>query len=215
MAWTRSTRRRELFERAALEHLDTLYGVALRLTRDERDAEDIVQDTFVRALRFHDSFEAGTNMRAWLLRILTNAFINRYRKSQRDRQLADQLGVGPDGEALLSSDSVARLQDPESELQRGRLRQELSRAVDELPEEFRLAVVLADVYGLSYKEIASVLDCPIGTVMSRLHRGRRSLQTRLVDQAISEGIVREDRREVGCEEPADLETYRRRRGGTS
>jgi RNA polymerase sigma-70 factor (ECF subfamily) len=215
MEWIRTSRRRKEFEKSALQHLDAMYGVALRLTRDERDAEDLVQDTFVRALRFHERFEPGTNMRAWLLRILTNTFINRYRKRQRERQLADQLELGPDHEALLSSESVQRLRDPESELQRGLLREELARAVDSLPEEFRVAVVLADVYGCSYKEIASVLDCPIGTVMSRLHRGRKALQAQLVEQAISVGLIGRDESHRREPDATDLGEYRRRRGEAS
>ncbi len=217
MAWKVSSRRREEFEKAALQHLDALYGVAMRLARDERDAEDLVQDTYVRALRFEERFEPGTNMRAWLLRILTNTFINRYRRRQRERQLADQLELGPDQEALLSSQAVQQLRDPESQFQRGLLREELCRAVDSLPEEFRVAVVLADVYGFSYKEIANVLDCPIGTVMSRLHRGRKALQAMLVDQAVSAGLVK-----AGPAQPAEepvpatsLAEFRRRRGGAS
>lgn len=217
MVWNASSRRRKEFEKAALQHLDALYGVAMRLTRDERDAEDLVQDTYVRALRFEERFEPGTNMRAWLLRILTNTFINRYRRRQRERQLADQLELGPDQEALLSSQAVQQLRDPESQLERGLLREELGRAVDSLPEEFRVAVVLADVYGFSYKEIANVLDCPIGTVMSRLHRGRKALQAMLMDQAVSAGLVKPAARQPAAEAApaADLAEFRRRRGGAS
>jgi RNA polymerase sigma-70 factor (ECF subfamily) len=216
MVWGRANRRRKDFEKASLEHLDSLYGMAVRLTRDERDAEDLVQDTYVRALRFQDRFEPGTNMRAWLLRILTNTFINRYRRRQKERQLADQLEAGPDQEALLSTHAQAQLRDPEKQLQIGILREELARAVDELPDEFRVAVVLADVYGFSYKEIASVLDCPIGTVMSRLHRARRALQARLMDQAIAAGLVsRHPSAELDSERAADLAAYRRRRGGAA
>ena len=213
MVWNRKSRRREEFEKTALEHLDALYGVALRLTRDERDAEDLVQDAYVRALRFHDSFQAGTNMRAWLLRILTNTFINKYRRRQRERQLADQLEQGPDHEALISSAAIRQLRDPEAQLQRGLLREELGKAVDTLPEEFRVAVVLADVYGFSYKEIASVLDCPLGTVMSRLHRGRKALQAQLMDQAIGAGLVKAS--EGSKKTTTDLAEYRRKRGGAS
>lgn len=210
------SRKRREFEAAALEHLDALYGVALRLTRDEQNAQDLVQDTYVRALRFYDSFEWGTNLRAWLLRILTNTFINRYRKAKKEQQLSEMVQSGPTQDALLSSQSIWQLRDAESQLMGGLLREELVRAVDELPDDFRMTLILSDVYGFSYREIADIIDRPIGTVMSRLHRARRALQARLLDQAVAAGLVKppkkEERSASKSDEPTDLAEYRRRRG---
>jgi RNA polymerase sigma-70 factor (ECF subfamily) len=183
------SRKRREFETSALQHLDALYGVALKLTRDEQNAKDLVQDTYVRALRFYDRFEWGTNMRAWLLRILTNMFINRYRQAQKEKQLADTFLGTATHDAILSTMAMGQLRDPERRVMDGMLRDALIRAFDELPDEFRMTVVLADVYGFSYKEIAEIIDRPIGTVMSRLHRARRALQEKLLDQAVAAGLV--------------------------
>lgn len=215
--WKKSNRRRKEFEKAALEHLDTLYGVALRLTRNEQNAEDLVQDTYVRALRFYDNFEWGTNIRAWLLRILTNTFINKYRRAQKERQLAEQNELSPAHEGLMSNQALSHLQDPESQVMSSLIRTELAHAVDELPEDFRIPVVLADIYGFSYREIAEIQNCPIGTVMSRLHRGRKALQSRLMDQAIASGVVKPEPKSVSTQEqkklnePTNLQEYRQRR----
>jgi RNA polymerase sigma-70 factor (ECF subfamily) len=212
--WKKSNRKRKDFEKAALEHLDTLYGVALRLTRNEQNAEDLVQDTYVRALRFYDRFEWGTNIRAWLLRILTNTFINRYRKNQKERQLVEQPEMTLAQEALLSSQAVVQLQDPEKMVMGRLLREDLARAVEELPDDFRIPVVLADAYGFSYREIAEIQGCPIGTVMSRLHRARKGLQARLLDQAVAAGVVKTEPGKNGerfAAAPTDLAEYRRRK----
>jgi RNA polymerase sigma-70 factor (ECF subfamily) len=213
MMWTTSKRKRKEFEAAALEHLDMLYSVALRLTRDEQNAEDLVQDTYVRALRFFDRFEYGTNLRAWLLRIMTNIFVNGYRRRQKEKQLAEQVEQGSAGEVLLSSAAVGQLRDPENQVMTGLLRRELVRALDDLPEDFRVPLVLADVYGFSYREIADIQECPIGTVMSRLHRARKSLQARLMDHALSSGwlSLSGPGKRGTAEAPASLEEYRRRR----
>jgi RNA polymerase sigma-70 factor, ECF subfamily len=213
--WKRASRKRNEFEKAALEHLDTLYGVALRLTRNQQNAEDLVQDTYVRALRFYDRFEWGTNIKAWLLRIMTNTFINCYRKNQKERQLAELPESSSIQETLLSSQAFDHVQDPETQVMSRLLREDLVKAVDELPEEFRIPVVLADAYGFSYREIAEIQGCPIGTVMSRLHRARRALQVRLLDQAVACGIVTAAPAASPAEpslEPVDLDSYRHRRG---
>jgi RNA polymerase sigma-70 factor (ECF subfamily) len=215
--WKAGRKRRE-FEKAALEHLDTLYGVALRLTRNQENAEDLVQDTYVRALRFYDHFEWGTNIKAWLLRILTNTFINRYRKSQKERQLTELPESTSLQETLLTSQAFDHVQDPETLAMSRMLRDDLVKAVEELPEDFRIPVILADAYGFSYREIAEVQDCPIGTVMSRLHRARRALQTRLIDQAVACGIVKDAPAAEPAEvapEPVDIEKYRHRKERTS
>jgi RNA polymerase sigma-70 factor (ECF subfamily) len=211
--WKSSRKRRE-FEKAALEHLDTLYGVALRLTRNQQNAEDLVQDTYVRALRFYDRFEWGTNIKAWLLRIMTNTFINCYRKNQKERQLTELPEASGVQELFLSSQAFEHVRDPETQVMSRMLRDDLVKAVEELPEEFRIPVVLADAYGFSYREIADIQDCPIGTVMSRLHRARRALQKRLVDQAVASGIVKAAPAAPPAsegQEPIDLEKYRLRR----
>lgn len=212
--WNKARRKRREFEKAALEHLDTLYGVALRLTRNEQNAEDLVQDTYLRALRFYERFEWGTNIRAWLLRIMTNTFINCYRRNQKERQLTEHAETSPATEMLVSSQTITQLQDPESQLMSRLLRESLVQAVDELPEDFKVPVVLADVYGFSYREIAEIQDCPIGTVMSRLHRARKSLQGQLVDQAVAAGLLMggsEDESSSGNLSPTNLDEYRQRR----
>jgi RNA polymerase sigma-70 factor (ECF subfamily) len=178
--------RRDRFERDALPLLPGMYAAALRMTRNPADAEDLVQETFLRAYRGFAGFEEGTNLKAWLYRILTNTFINAYRKRQRqpvtvseqeveDRSLFERLGEsGPSAEAEV----LQRLPDDD-----------VKEALDSLSEGFRLAVLLADVEGFSYKEIAEIMDVPIGTVMSRLHRGRRALERRLWEKMRERGLV--------------------------
>ena len=182
-------RRRRRFEREAVPYLDQMYSAALRMTRRPADAEDLVQDTFARAFDSFDRFEEGTNIRAWLYRILTNTFINDYRKRQRrptqqstsdtieDWQLAEAASHTPGGLKSAETAALERLADTE-----------VKRALADLPEEFRLAVYLADVEGFAYKEIADIMEVPIGTVMSRLHRGRRRLRTELEEYARAQGI---------------------------
>ncbi len=177
------------FEESALEHVDALYGAALRLTRDANEAQDLVQDALVRAYRFQEHFQPGTNLRAWLLRILTNNFINHYRRHARERKALDHEEGSPVGEGVMSRDSLRGLHDAVSLAQEGLLRQEILEALDSLPEDYRVIIVLADVEELSYKEIAQTLSVPIGTVMSRLHRARKLLQKQLYDQAVQMGIV--------------------------
>jgi len=203
----------ESFEAKALEHLDVLYGAAMRLTRDPSEAEDLVQDALVRAYRFQHHFEAGTNLKAWLMRILTNTFINSYRRGVRERRVLDQDESAPIGDGVMSRAAMRGLTDSVSVAQEGILREEIKRALDELPEDYRVIVVLADIEELSYKEIAEALECPIGTVMSRLHRGRKLLQQRLMQQAVQMGIVIESQPETDKLAPLDLEAFRRRRHG--
>jgi RNA polymerase sigma-70 factor (ECF subfamily) len=179
---------RERFEREVLPLLPNLYSAALRMTRNPADAEDLVQETYLRAYRGFSGFEEGTNLRAWMYRILTNTFINSYRKKQREPvtvqeddidewYLFDKLGesgVEPSAEA---------------EVIRSMPDEDVQKALEALPEGFRLAVLLADVEGFSYKEIAQILGIPIGTVMSRLHRGRRALEKALWERVRERGLV--------------------------
>ena len=177
------------FSQEALVHLDVLYGVALRYTRDPRDAEDLVQDTILAAFRFFGSFEQGSNCKAWLFKILTNTFINKYRRRVREREVRDQL-VDEEAPSLISEESRAASRDPERFLSAGLLSDDVRTALDAVPSDYRMAVVLCDLEEFSYKEIAEIMDCPVGTVMSRLHRGRRLLQRALHDYAVKEGIVK-------------------------
>ena len=179
----------ERFERDVLPLLPGLYGAALRMTRNPADAEDLVQDTTLRAYRGFATFEEGTNLKAWLYRILTNSFINTYRKKQREPKTVD----GPDDieewylfdrlgsrstERSAEEDVLDRIPDAD-----------VKAALESLSENFRLAVLLADVEGFSYKEIAEIMDVPIGTVMSRLHRGRKALEKALYGVAKERGMV--------------------------
>ena len=177
------------FEEQVLAHLDMLYAVALRLTRNPADAQDLTQNTVVKALRFHDKFKEGTYIKAWLLTILRNTFINDYRRKVRRPTFVEltgsepAAGTGPDRGALFgpSDGSGGDL----LEL----LGDEVKMAVEALPEDFRAAVIMADLEDKSYKEIAEAMDCPLGTVMSRLYRGRKLLRERLYEYAKERRLV--------------------------
>ncbi|HEY6879171.1 MAG TPA: sigma-70 family RNA polymerase sigma factor [Polyangiales bacterium] len=199
------------FQEAALEHLDVLYGAAMRLTRDANEAQDLVQDALVRAYRFQHHFEPGTNLKAWLLRILTNTFINHYRRHARERRVLDTEEGAPIGDGVMSRAAMRGLTDSTAVAQEGLLRDEISGALDNLPEDYRLMIVLADVEELSYKEIAETVGVPIGTVMSRLHRARKMMQKQLIHTAVQMGIVAEP--ESADEAVIDMQSYRARKQG--
>jgi RNA polymerase sigma-70 factor (ECF subfamily) len=174
--------------------MDSLFSAALRLTRNRSDAEDLLQETFLRAYRGYGRFEEGTNLRAWLYRILTNTFINSYRAKQR-RPTETDLSDVEDlylYRRLGGLEATQRGRSAEDELMDLVTDGEVKDAIEALPEQFRMAVLLADVEGFSYKEIAEILDIPIGTVMSRLHRGRKGLQKTLHDFAIDRGLLSPD-----------------------
>src|SRR5271154_6934019 len=162
-----SNRIKHEFEALALTHLDSLYASALRLTKNERDAEDLVQDTCMRAYRFFDKFERGTNIKAWLFRILTNTFINRYRRTMKERNLIEGSEREAVTERMMAQDSSEYGHTPEQAYFDRMLSDEVLKAVDALPVDFRMVVVLADLQEFAYKEIAEILACPVGTVMSR------------------------------------------------
>jgi RNA polymerase sigma-70 factor (ECF subfamily) len=184
-----ATERRKRFERDALQYMNQLYGAALRYTKNPDDAQDLVQDTYAKAYTSFHQFEPGTNLKAWLYRVLTTTFINNYRKDQRrpqtsdseleDWQLADAASHTSDQGK--SAEDVVLENLPDSDIK---------RALAEIPEEFRMAVYLADVEGFSYKEIADIVGVPTGTVMSRLHRGRKQLRERLTEYARELGYVK-------------------------
>jgi RNA polymerase sigma-70 factor (ECF subfamily) len=183
---------RERFERDVLPLLPNLYGAAMRMTRNPADAEDLIQETYLRAFRGFAGFKEGTNLKAWLYRILTNNFISTYRKAQRQPQISE----GPEdvGEWYLYDKLGARNVEPsaESEVLAQMPDEDVRAALESIPENFRIPVLLADVEGFSYKEIAEIMGTPIGTVMSRLHRGRNALQKALWDTARQRGLVDED-----------------------
>lgn len=182
--------KRNEFEVQALPHMDALLRTALRMTKNENDAQDLVQETMIKSYRFWDKFEPGSNCRAWLFKIMTNIFINDYRSKSRspmavnvddidDNFLYGQLAVGP------------KSVDPEKELFAKVFDDDVKRAVENLPDDFRLVVVLSFLEGFSYQEIAEIADLQLGTVKSRLHRGRKLLQKELYDYAIKNGYIKE------------------------
>ncbi|HEY6556657.1 MAG TPA: sigma-70 family RNA polymerase sigma factor [Polyangiaceae bacterium] len=209
----------EDFERESLAQLSALLAVGARLTKNPAEAEDLVQDTFVKAMRARQQFEPGTNMRAWLLRILTNTFINRYRRGGLERSVIEGPDADPLADGWIGSSTLEAMRDPESRALRPMVEAEINRALDNIPDEFRLAVVLADVEEMSYREIADIMGCPIGTVMSRLHRGRRMLKAHLYEHARAMGIIGPEPvvGEVPAEakpEPIDLASWRAKKAGT-
>jgi len=204
--------RRSSFEDEVLVHLDALYGVAVRMTRDNAAAEDLVHDTVLKAIRAWSQYQPGTNLKAWLLRILTNTFINRYRRGGLERDVLEGPDADPLADRWIGAATMRGMREPEREALAPLVEAEVQRALASLPEHFRMAIVLSDIEGLSYKEIADVMACPIGTVMSRLHRGRAVLQQLLRTQAVALGIVG-DEDELEAATPARTEQRAAAMGG--
>ncbi len=179
------------FESLAFEYMDQLFSTALRLTKNPLDAEDLLQDTLLRAYRFFNKFQPGTNFKAWIFKILTNTFINRYRKQQREPQQVDfekvEFAYSDDGKA---SQDRAHQEEIDYRVHEHLFDDKIKDALDRLAEDFRIVVILCDIHGFSYKEIAEIVGVPIGTVMSRLSRGRKQLQKFLEEYAIQEGYIK-------------------------
>tara|TARA_R110002096_G_scaffold171490_8_gene344629 strand:- start:26794 stop:27447 length:654 start_codon:yes stop_codon:yes gene_type:complete len=199
---------RARFEETVLPHANALYGSAYRLTRNAGDAEDLVQETLLRAYRFWHSYTEGSNCKAWLFKILSNTFINSYQRKKRSGEILNAAVAeqeSTDG-VLIHAKSLNQLT-PEELMVQQSLSEDVERALAAIPKDFRIAVVLCDVEGFSYKEISEILECPVGTVMSRLYRGRRLLQTELRDFALSQGLLKEE--PATREGTINLQEYRR------
>lgn len=190
---TRDEHRTKLaeFQDVALVHADELYATALRLTKNERDAEDLLQDTYLKAFTFFHRFQKDTNCRAWLFKILTNTFINSYRRKSKEREILGADDLRPVEDKLYDTARIKLRSNPERRLWNKIISRDMRDALEDLPLEFRMVVVLADLQGFPYKDIALILGCPVGTVMSRLFRGRKLMRSQLLDYAYQEGVIRD------------------------
>ncbi len=178
------------FEKVALTHIDELYATALRYTKNEKDAEDLVQETFLKAYTNFHRYQKGTNCRAWLFTILTNTFINRFRRKKKEREILNSDDLRNIEQNFIDRERAEFYQNPEKGALFRTFSTDIKQALETLPDEFRTVVVLADLNDFSYKEIAHILDVPVGTVMSRLFRGRKLMRKSLVDVAFDRGIIR-------------------------
>jgi RNA polymerase sigma-70 factor (ECF subfamily) len=187
--------------------VDALYNTAYRMTRNAQDAEDLIQETYLKAYKYYDKFEEGTNLKAWLFKILKNTFINAYRKKQQVPPESDFADIEDSFERLVRDDVAGKIKSPEEEFLENVLDEDLQRALDGLPEDFRMVLMLADLESFSYKEIADILEVPVGTVMSRLYRARRLLESAMLDYAREHGYLREG-------QPSKMRSRRRGASGT-
>ncbi len=184
-----STERSPEFEQLVLDHMDMMYAVALRLTHNAAEAQDLTQNTVVKALRFHEKFEKGTYIKAWLLTILRNTFINEYRRKVRRPAMVELSGTEPAADKSPDPEVIFTPKENSSEELMELLDDQVKQAVLSLPDDFRDAVIMADLEDMSYKEIAERMGCPLGTVMSRLYRGRKLLRESLSDYAVERRII--------------------------
>ena len=180
------------FEAVAMPFVDALYNTAYRMTRNAEDAEDLVQETYLKAYRYYEKFEEGTNFKAWLFKIMKNTFINNYRRQQQVPPQSDFAEIEESFETLLSPDAPNQSKSPEEEFLESVLDEDVQRALDSLPTDYRMVVLLADLEGFSYKEIAEIMEVPVGTVMSRLYRGRRLMEAAMLLYAREHGYLRSD-----------------------
>ncbi len=190
------------FEATAMPFLDSLYNTAYRMARNAQDAEDLVQETYLKAYKYYDKFQEGTNFKAWLFKILKNTFINSYRKKQATPLQSDFAEIEDAFETRVSEEVRQKAKSPEDQALEGVLDHDVQRAIQSLPPDYRMAVVLADLEDLSYKEIAAILEVPVGTVMSRLYRGRKLLETALLLYGREHGYLRNG-------EPAKMRSRRK------
>jgi RNA polymerase sigma-70 factor (ECF subfamily) len=186
-ATTMELAQKQEFEREALPHMSSLYNFALRMCRDRDEASDLVQETYLKAFRFFDKFEPGTNCKAWLFRIMKNSYINRYRKISREPDKVDYDSIEEFYDTLRPE--TADTSNLEEKFFNNLLDDEVSQALQSLPDDFRTVVILCDIEGFTYEEIAEFVDCPIGTVRSRLHRARKMLAQKLTEYARARGYV--------------------------
>ena len=188
---SRSTKKKHAeFEAEALPHMDVLYNFALRTTGNQDDAHDLLQETYLKAYRFWDKYEKGTNIRAWLFRIMKNSYINRYRKETKEPDKVDYEDIENFYNTIRAESTDPN--DLQKQLYGNLLGDEVTKALQELPDDFRTVVILCDIEGLTYEEIAEFVECPIGTVRSRLHRGRKLLQAQLFEYAKQQGMIKND-----------------------
>lgn len=202
--------KQRVFEAEAMPHLQPLFGAAMRLCRNASDAEDLVQETFLKAFKAFDQFEVGTNCKAWLFRIQTNTFINKYRRKVKEREITEGSQKTAAQHFLVHPQSKRPTLDPENAIADRFLSDEVLAALEKVPTDFRTVVLLSDIHGFAYKEVAEMVDVPVGTVMSRLFRGRRILQEHLFEFAVERGILRPNL-DSDDDSPLSLDDYRNRR----
>lgn len=190
---TTNALKQQEFKKEALPHADFLYNYALRMTYNRDDAQDLVQETYLKAFRFWESYEKGTNIRAWLFRIMKNAYINRYRKEKKEPETVEYQEVENFYNVIRSGASENT--DLQEAVFSNLMEDDVANAIAALPEDFRTVIILCDIEELTYEEVAAFVDCPIGTVRSRLHRGRKLLRAQLFDFARSRGYVMEKTKE--------------------
>ena len=178
------------FDSQVMPYLDSLYNTAYRMTRSAEDAEDLVQETFFKAYKYYDKFEEGTNLKAWLFKILKNTFINNYRKKKLEPKSVEFSDIEDSFEKIVRHDPGEEPSDPESRFLANVMDEGVKKALEALPSDYRMVVILADLEDFSYKEIAEILECPVGTVMSRLYRGRKLLEKALMRYAKTHGYMR-------------------------